>query len=441
MCFRHFFFLLFFSLSCTVQAQDNFIRAVGTHFYKGKDKTPYYFIGTNFWYAPILGSTGVGSNRKRLLTELDSLQAIGVNNLRILVGADAGSTNVTSVSPFLQTGIDTYNDTLLVGLDFLLVEMKKRNMVAVLYLTNAWDWSGGLGFYLRAIGYGDSPDAHGEGYKKYVQYVSNFNKDVRAQELYFNYVRFIVSRINSLTGMAYRDDPTIMAWQLCNEPRIFGLSNDEAAEKANEDGFIGWQRKATALIKSIDKNHLVSTGSEGIIGCDFNEELYEQEHNDPNIDYLTLHIWPYNWRWATKGNLFDALSHVYIKSQECIEKHLYVANKYDKPLVVEEFGYPRDNSFYQAGTPTQSRDAFYRFIFTQVSESCERNAALAGCNFWGWGGVGRPMGEQWKLGDDYLCDPPHEPQGWYSVYNTDSTTLRLIKTYNFSLLHSKGNEK
>ena len=49
---------------------------------------PYYYIGTNFWYGAILGSQGQGGNRERLLRELDYLKALGINSLRVLVGAD-----------------------------------------------------------------------------------------------------------------------------------------------------------------------------------------------------------------------------------------------------------------------------------------------------------------------------------------------------------------
>ena len=48
---------------------------------------PYYFVGANFWYGPILGSKGQGGDRKRLHKELDYLKSIGVTNLRVLVGA------------------------------------------------------------------------------------------------------------------------------------------------------------------------------------------------------------------------------------------------------------------------------------------------------------------------------------------------------------------
>jgi mannan endo-1,4-beta-mannosidase len=35
----------------------------------------------------------------------------------------------------------------------------------------------------------------------------------------------------------------------------------------------------------------------------------------------------------------------------------------------------------------------------------------------------------WQAGDDYLSDPPHEPQGWYSVFDCDTTTIDIIKKY------------
>lgn len=404
-------------------AQTDFVRTDGTHFYKGNSHEPYYFVGANFWYGPILGSTGQGGNRQRLCAELDAMQALGINNLRILVGADAGSKNVTSLSPYLQTAPGVYNDTLLVGLDYLLTEMRKRDMVAVIYLTNAWDWSGGYGFYLRATGHGDSPDAHGEGYKSYVKYATEFNNDTKAQELFYNHVRHIVSRTNSITGTPYRDDPTIMAWQLCNEPRIFGNRDFDGFK----DGFLAWSRRSTALIKSLDKNHLVCTGSEGLIGCDYDSLLYVRQHADPNVDYLTVHIWPVNWSWATADHLLDKLPNVFLRSGQCIDFHEKVAQQLGKPYVIEEFGYSRDNTLYKPRTTTTARDAFYRYIFSKVRESRDHNGRLAGCNFWGWGGAGRPSSDTWHNGDDYVSDPPHEPQGWYCVYDTDSTTIQIIR--------------
>ena len=103
------------------------------------------FVGTNFWYGPIIASEGLGGNRERLHKELDALKSIGVNNLRILVGSDGPEGVAYKVEPVLQKEPSIYNDTLLRGLDYLLAQMAEREMHAVLYFNNSWEWSGGYG--------------------------------------------------------------------------------------------------------------------------------------------------------------------------------------------------------------------------------------------------------------------------------------------------------
>ena len=105
----------------------------------------YRYVGANFWYGAILASEGRGGDRARLARELDLLQSIGVDNLRVLVGGD-GEENVPShIMPVLQTSPGVYNDTILDGLDYLMAELERRGMKAVLFLNNAWEWSGGYG--------------------------------------------------------------------------------------------------------------------------------------------------------------------------------------------------------------------------------------------------------------------------------------------------------
>ena len=372
------------------------------------------------WYGPILGSEGQGGNRERLVRELDSLKHYGIDNLRILVGADAGSKHANTVKPYLQPEPGVLNDTLLAGLDFMLAEMGKRNMVGVLYLTNSWDWSGGYGFYLTNCGHKDSPNASGEGYNDYVKYASAFVHSPKAIKMYHDFVKQIVTRTNRYTGKAYKDDPAIMSWQICNEPRPF------AKDQKTKELFYEFISSTARLIKSLDGNHLVSTGSEGLYGCEADEALCTRVHNDLNVDYLTVHIWPLNWGWSSRDRLYEALPNVYVKSQEYIELHSRMAERIDKPMVIEEFGYARDRNMYMPESSTMARDAFYSYVFSHVVESKQQKGALAGCNFWGWGGAGRPNDKTWKAGDDFLCDPPHEPQGWYSVYDCDTTTIKII---------------
>ena len=389
-----------------------------------KDGKPYHYIGCNIWYASILGSTGTGGDRDRLCRELDQLQDLGVTNVRILSGPDAGSLLANPAKPYLQTAPGVLNDTILEGLDYVIAELEKRDMDAVIYLNNAWDWSGGYGFYLKECGYGDSPNANIEGgYNRYVDYCADFSRDTCAQALYYKYIEQVVSRRNTITGRFYKDEPSIMAWQLCNEPRPF------ARDIHTKEMFAQWIARAAALIKSLDPNHLVSTGSEGTVGCEADAELCERIHADPNIDYLTIHIWPVNWGWAPRTDPDSGIDNACAKSSQYIALHTDMANRLGKPLVIEEFGYSRQGNRSGIGIPTDSRDQFYSHIFGEVKRSIEEGGPIAGCNFWGWSGSGRPRQEVWQAGDDYLCDPPHEPQGWYSVFDCDSSTIAIIKDY------------
>lgn len=378
---------------------------------------PYYFVGTNLWYAPLLGAEN--GNRERLHQELDYLKAMGVENLRILAGADGGSCNANSVQPYLQPSPGILNDTLLVGLDYTLAELAKRDMTAVIYLTNSWDWSGGYGFYLRECGFGDSPNANGEGYNDYVKYAANFVRSKEALNLFYKHVETIVSRTNSITGISYKDDPTIFAWQICNEPRPFSKDNKELFAK-----FI---TETAKRIKSIDCNHMVSLGSEGFYGCESDEDLLVKVHTDPNIDYITLHIWPVNWGWASRENPDERINNACKRTNEYIDLHFRIWQRIKKPMVIEEFGFPREGNSCDLQRNTLSRDSLYKTVFGRLTESFATQGPLAGCNFWGWGGSGRPHTKVWSKGNDFICDPPHEPQGWYSVFDSDSSTIAIIK--------------
>ena len=146
--------------SCGGKAENNaeatpegFVTVKDGKFYL--NDSVYTFIGTNFWYGAILGSEGRGGDRKRLVAELDSLHALGLDNLRILAGGDGNVSLPSHIEPTLQTAPGVYNDTILAGLDFLISEMEKRDMKAVVYLNNAWEWSGGYGQYLEWAGEGN----------------------------------------------------------------------------------------------------------------------------------------------------------------------------------------------------------------------------------------------------------------------------------------------
>lgn len=397
---------------CTEQQMPGFVQQHDGRLWL--DGQEYQFVGTNFWYGPILGSEGEGGNRERLLRELDELNRLGLNNLRILVGSDGQQGVTTKVEPTLQKAPGEYNDTLLAGLDFLLAEMGKRQMKAVLYLNNSWEWSGGYGYYLEQAGLGKVPRPNEAGYPAFMQFVAQFADNERAHELFYDYVRFIVSRQNRYTSVSYKDNPTIMAWQIGNEPRAFG-------EKQKQP-FAKWLREASALIRSIDGNHLISVGSEGIWGCEMDSALYEQISSDPNIDYLTAHVWPYNWQWVRPESLIADVDNACRKTCDYLTSHFKIAQRLEKPLVIEEFGYPRDGFSFEPASPTIARDRYFNYVFSFIAGE----PTVSGCNFWGWGGEARPVHEQWQKGDPYLGDPAQEQQGLNSVFNCDTTTLMVI---------------
>lgn len=147
-----------------------FITVRDAHFYLPGADTPAYFIGTNFWYAPVLASTGQGGNRDRLARELNAMQALGITNLRVLAGGDGAEGICSRVAPALQKTPGVYNDTLLDGLDYLLAELEQRGMHAVLYLNNAWEWSGGYSQYVEWATQQPAPVPATDGWRAYTDY-------------------------------------------------------------------------------------------------------------------------------------------------------------------------------------------------------------------------------------------------------------------------------
>ena len=414
-------------LLAATAASAQFVTSHGGKLWRGTQ--PYRYVGANFWYGAVLGAPGPQGDRERLGRELDVLHRMGLDNLRVLVGCDGQVGQYCKVGLTLQQAPGKYNDDALAGLDYLLSEMGKRGMVAVLYLNNSWDWSGGYTYYLDQAGLGPVKSADAHGYKAYTQWASQWASSQKAHELYYDYVRFILGRTNRYTGKPYTQDQAIMAWQVGNEPRAFSR---EALPQ-----FTKWLRETTALIRSLDPNHLISLGSEGSAGCEGDLQAYEQICADPNVDYCNVHVWPYNWNWAKADSLGQNLRRTCQNTTNYINDHLAVSERLGKPLVVEEFGYPRDDFSFSLKSLTRCRDSYYRFVFTLVQANAQQGGNLAGCNFWGWGGEALPLHERWQLGDPYTCDPPQEQQGLNSVFKTDKTTLEIIKNYSKSIAKIK----
>lgn len=418
------------ALSCKTKetassdAKKDFVTVQGTGFeINGK---PYHYLGTNFWYGLNLGSKGTAGDRERLIRELDRLKDMGVTNLRVMGGSEGPDAEPYRMVPALQTKPGEYNQDVLEGLDFLLSEMKKRDMRAIVCLNNFWNWSGGVGQYIVWAGAADSipyPPPHpGGDWGRYQEFASDFYTTPKAVDLFNKHIEFITNHKNSVTNIDYKNDPTIMAWELMNEPR--GIKKG--------DVFLKWIDATAGLIKKNDPNHLVTTGSEGKTSSDYSGTDLAKDHASANIDYTTIHIWVQNWGYYDPKKADATYDSALRYALNYIDEHEEVARKIKKPMVLEEFGISRDLNNHEPHSPVTVRDKYYERMFEEVYNRASKDSSvLVACNFWAWGGEGRPHVPEgmWKPGDNFIGDPPHESQGWYSVYDKDSTTNDIIKKY------------
>jgi mannan endo-1,4-beta-mannosidase len=380
---------------------------------------PYRYVGANYWYGGLLplqkdSARGI----VRLKRELDFLASKGVINLRLMAGAEGKGmiAGVSRVEPSLQAERGIFDTSVLVGLDVLLNEMRKRNMKAVIFLSNNWEWSGGFLQYLQWNGIiSDSVLRSKMSWDDMRDHISKFYTCHPCIDDYKKQVLTILERRNTINGIRYIDDPVIMAWELANEPRPMRPASDVAYER--------WISEMAGFIKSKDKKHLVCIGHEGEIGTE-GMKLFKEIHANKNIDYLTIHIWPKNWGWMKPGTMDKDFDHVTNMTRSYITRHLAVAKKLSKPMVIEEFGFPRDGMRFSAGSATSLRDHYYRLVFSAFNN----NSFLAGINFWAFNGTARPTPGQafWKPGDDYMGDPPMEEQGLYGVFDNDTSTWKII---------------
>ena len=404
--------------------QSGFVQVAGTSFHI--DGKPYRFHGVNMWYAGYLGAEDIG-NRERLMRELDFLKSIGVDNIRVLGGSQQSPLR-NSLDIAIQDTDGNVDEDLLVGLDFLLVEMAKRDMKAVIYLTNFWEWSGGMATYLYRVNGGQivDPSFPENKWPAFAVFTKDFYSSEPAKALFSYYVTKIVRRTNTISGIAYSDDPTIMSWQLANEPR------PGHATMSDVKGFSHWIEETAGLIKALAPHQLVSTGNEGVTGCIGRADCFVASHASAQVDYLTFHMWPNNWGWIDAADPMTRLPEAIQKADDYIGVHLKIANDLGKPIVLEEFGLPRDNGGSQPGTPTRARDAFLEHVFARVSEDAAAGGPFAGTNLWAWGGFGRAEHADyiWRAGDtNFVGDPPQEAQGLNSVFDVDFRTVAIIREH------------
>lgn len=183
--------------------------------------------------------------------------------------------------------------------DFLIAEAGKRRLRLIIAFLDFWAYTGGAQ-QMRAW-YGSQDESR------------FFFRDPRTRRDYRTWVNHVVHRVNSLTGLAYRNDPTIMSWELMNE----GNARPEALRLA-------WTAEMSAYVKSLDPNHLVSSGHANV-----SEKL--SDLTIPTLDFGTWHGYPLYHKLTIR------------QFNDTITEFCQLAARAKKPVLLEEFGYARSN--------------------------------------------------------------------------------------------------
>lgn len=95
------------------------------------------------------------------------------------------------------------------ALDFVISEARTYGIRLVLSLTNNYHDFGGRPQYIQWAKNAGVP-VNGD---------DDFYTNAVVKGYYRNHLQKVLTRVNTVSGTAYRDDPTIMAWELMNEPR------------------------------------------------------------------------------------------------------------------------------------------------------------------------------------------------------------------------------
>lgn len=214
---------------------------------------------------------------------------------------------------------DNWNEEAFRQLDRLLAEAAKHHVRVQLCLTNWWRDTGGVTQYLRWAGIeGADDDSYPYGIN--FERAMLFYKNEEARRMYRQHLERLATRRNTVTGILYRDDPTIFGWELMNEAQaVSGRWHERRA----------WIAEMSSYLKSLDPNHLIAPGDWGYRSTVERRE-WIADHRLPNVDYCDVHLYPVDDE--------DSFVETPADLQEFVDNRTAAALEVNKPLVFGEFG-------------------------------------------------------------------------------------------------------
>ncbi|MQL84050.1 hypothetical protein Taro_016545 [Colocasia esculenta] len=357
-CFSGVFSLL--ALAVVVRSQQGgvsggFVRRQGAEFVLGG--SPFLFNGFNsYWMMHVAAEPG---ERQKVSDVFREAAAAGLSVCRTWAFSD-GSDRALQVSP------GVYDEQIFQSLDFVVSEARRYGIRLILSLVNNFDDFGGRQQYVQwARSAGISINSNDDFYTNTV-----------VKGYYRNHVKRVVTRYNTITKVMYKDDPTIMAWELINEPRC---QADYSGRTVN-----AWAQEMAAYTKSLDSNHLLEVGMEGFYG----DSTPEKQQYNPGyqvgtdfistnliseVDFATIHAYPDIWLSGQTDGSQDSFV------QRWMWSHWQDAMKVlKKPLVFAEFGKSKKDPGYTIA----ERNAYIDIVYGDIYNFARSGGAFGGGLVW-----------------------------------------------------------
>ncbi|KAK4253412.1 hypothetical protein QN277_010725 [Acacia crassicarpa] len=297
----------------------------------------------------------------------------------------------------LQKSPSVYDEQVFKALDFVVSEARKYKIRLILSLTNNWEAYGGKAQYVKwgkAAGLNLTSD-------------DDFFSHPTLRTYYKAHVKTVLNRVNTFTNITYKNDPTIFAWELMNEPRC---TSDPTGDKLQD-----WIQDMAVYVKSIDPKHLVEIGLEGFYGpstpqrVQFNPNTYAQQvgtdfirnHQALGVDFASVHIYPDSW-------ISQAISDTHLPFvTSWMEAHIEDAEKYlGMPVVFAEFGVSAKDPGYNS----TYRDNLINRVYKTILNSTRKGGSGAGSLVW----------QVFPDGTDYMDD------GYAIVLSKSTSTSSII---------------
>jgi mannan endo-1,4-beta-mannosidase len=198
---------------------------------------PFRALGANLYYLQQmfaydeLGMSGAAAQAR---AALDAMVCLSMNVVRLWAFNDSTDSSSIRRAPGM------YATAGLRGLDRAVAEARARGLRVILTLVNGGKDYGGLDAYARWAD-ASSPE--------------RFFHEPALRQYWKDYARLLLERVNTVTGVAYRDEPAILAWEIGNELRCpscagTGLWRDTIAE-------------LVATLRGAGATQLIADGSDG----------------------------------------------------------------------------------------------------------------------------------------------------------------------------------